>query len=280
MTLHSNRAPAEPRARAVSSSFYLAMRMMPAAQRRAMFEIYSFCREVDDIADEGGARDDRLERLGQWRADIEAIFAGAAPAPRLLPLAGAIRDFKLRREDFLAVIDGMEMDVTSVPSVMDWARLDLYCDRVASAVGRLGVRVFGMEETPGLQLAHHLGRALQLTNILRDIDDDAAADRLYLPLEALLAAGITTTDPKDVVASPAVGDACEPVVARAEDHFRASDAIMARCPSRVVRTPRIMSAAYRMILANLIARGWRAPRARVRVRRSLLLWSVVRSTLQ
>jgi phytoene synthase len=280
MSLHSNRAPAEPRARAVSSSFYLAMRMMPAGQRRAMFEIYSFCREVDDIADEGGARDDRLERLGQWRADVEAIYTGATPAPRLLALAGAIHDFKLRREDFLAVIDGMEMDVTSVPSVMDWARLDLYCDRVASAVGRLGVRVFGMEETPGLQLAHHLGRALQLTNILRDIDDDAAADRLYLPLEALLAAGITTTDPKGVVASPAVGDACAPVVARAEEHFRKSDATMAKCPSRVVRTPRIMSAAYRMILANLIARGWRAPRARVKVRRSLLLWSVIRSTLQ
>jgi len=280
MSLHFNQASAEPRARAVSSSFYLAMRLMPAAQRQAMFEIYAFCREVDDIADEGGARDDRLERLGQWRADIEAIYTGATPSPRLAPLAGAIRDFKLKREDFLAVIDGMEMDVTSAPAIMDWARLDLYCDRVASAVGRLGVRVFGMEETPGLELAHHLGRALQLTNILRDIDEDAGADRLYLPLEALRAAGIMATDPKDVVASPTVGDACAPVVARAEEHFRASDAIMATCPSRIVRTPRIMSAAYRMILTNLIARGWQAPRARVKVRRSLLLWSVLRSTLQ
>jgi squalene synthase HpnD len=280
MNLHFRTAHSESRARAASSSFYLAMRLMPPHQRQAMFEIYSFCREVDDIADEGGAREVQLEQLGQWRADIDALYAGAEPATHLRPLADAIRDFELRREDFLAVIDGMTMDVTTVPFVMDWATLDLYCDRVASAVGRLGVRVFGMEETAGIALAHHLGRALQLTNVLRDLDEDAAIGRLYLPLEALRAAGVMTTEPNDALANPALAEACAPVVARAQDHFRQSDAIIARCPRRVVRTPRIMSAGYRMILENLIARGWRAPRARVKLRRSLLLWSVVRSALQ
>jgi phytoene synthase len=280
MNLHFKKTPSESRARAASSSFYLAMRLMPRDQRRAMFEVYSFCREVDDIADEGGAQDVQLEQLGRWRADIEALYANGEPAAHLRPLADAIRDFRLRREDFLAVIDGMTMDVTSVPFVLDWAKLDLYCDRVASAVGRLGVRIFGMEETVGIELAHHLGRALQLTNVLRDLDDDAAIGRLYLPLEALRAAGVTTTEPHDALANPAIGDACALVVARAQDHFRQSEAIIARCPSRVVRTPRIMSAAYRMILERLIARGWRAPRARVKLRRSLLLWSMVRSALQ
>lgn len=280
MNLHFKKTPSESRARAASSSFYLAMRLMPRHQRPAMFEVYSFCREVDDIADEGGARDVQLEQLGQWRADIEALYANGEPAAHLRPLADAIRDFRLRREDFLAVIDGMTMDVTSVPFVLDWAKLDLYCDRVASAVGRLGVRIFGMEETAGIELAHHLGRALQLTNVLRDLDDDAAIGRLYLPLEALRAAGVTTTEPHDALANPAIGDACALVVARALEHFRQSDAIIARCPSRVVRTPRIMSAAYRMILERLIVRGWRAPRARVKLRRSLVLWSMVRSALQ
>jgi phytoene synthase len=280
MNLHFKKTPSESRARAASSSFYLAMRLMPRDQRRAMFEVYSFCREVDDIADEGGAQDVQLEQLGRWRADIEALYANGEPAAHLRPLADAIRDFRLRREDFLAVIDGMTMDVTSVPFVLDWAKLDLYCDRVASAVGRLGVRIFGMEETVGIELAHHLGRALQLTNVLRDLYDDAAIGRLYLPLEALRAAGVTTTEPHDALANPAIGDACALVVARAQDHFRQSEAIIARCPSRVVRTPRIMSAAYRMILERLIARGWRAPRARVKLRRSLLLWSMVRSALQ
>lgn len=280
MNLHFRTTPSQSRARAASSSFYLAMRLMPPHQRQAMFEIYSFCREVDDIADEGGAREVQLEQLGQWRADIDALYAGAEPLTHLRPLADAIRDFALRREDFLAVIDGMTMDVTTVPFIMDWATLDLYCDRVASAVGRLGVRVFGMEETAGIALAHHLGRALQLTNVLRDLDEDAAIGRLYLPLEALRAAGVMTTEPNDALANPALAEACAPVVARAQDHFRQSDAIIARCPLRVVRTPRIMSAGYRMILENLIARGWRAPRARVKLRRSLLLWSVVRSALQ
>ena len=233
--------------RAAGSSFYLAMRIMPPAQRVAMFEIYSFCREVDDIADEGGVRDVQLAQLGQWRAEIEAIYADTVAPQHLRPLADAIGDFKLRREDFLAVIDGMEMDVTSASSRMDWATLDLYCDRVASAVGRLGVRIFGMEEAPGRELAHHLGRALQLTNILRDLDEDAEIGRLYLPLEALRAAGIVTTEPKDALASAAIGEACAPVVAHATEHFRKSDAIMANCPRRVVRAPRIMSTAYRMI---------------------------------
>ncbi len=277
MTLPFETAPPDSRARAAGSSFYLAMRLMPAHQRSAMFEVYSFCREVDDIADEGGAPNVQLEQLDQWRADIETLYTDAEPAAHLRALADAIRDFALKREDFLAVIDGMQMDVTTSPFVMDWAKLDLYCDRVASAVGRLGVRIFGMEETAGIALAHHLGRALQLTNILRDLDEDAAIGRLYLPLEALHAAGVMTIEPKNALASPAIGEACALVAARAQDHFRQSDAIIAKCPRRVVRTPRIMSSAYRTILDELIARGWRAPRLRVKQRRYRIIWSVVRS---
>ena len=175
---------AEPQQRASGSSFYLAMRIMPKAQREAMFEIYSFCRRVDDIADEAGPRDRRLAQLQQWRADIAALYTGTPPQ-HLSGLARAVRGFNLQREDFLAVIDGMEMDVVADIRAPDFATFDLYCDRVASAVGRLSVRVFGMEREAGLALAHHLGRALQMTNILRDLDEDAAIGRLYLPREAL-----------------------------------------------------------------------------------------------
>ena len=180
--------------RAAKSSFYWAMRLMPKAQRQAMFEIYSFCRAVDDIADDGGPKDVARARLERWRADLAALYAGSPPA-RLKDLAEAVATFGMRHEDFLAVIDGMEMDVerTVGAGATDWATLDLYCDRVASAVGRLSVRVFGMGEADGIALSHHLGRALQLTNILRDLDEDAEIDRLYLPLEALHHAGITAS---------------------------------------------------------------------------------------
>ena len=112
----------------------------------------------------------------------------------------------------------------------------------------------------GIALAHHLGRALQLTNILRDVDEDAALGRLYLPAEGLRAAGITTTEPAAVLASPALGQVCATLVGRARRHFAEADTIMARSPRRSVRAPRIMSEAYKLILDRLVARGWSPPR--------------------
>lgn len=176
-----------PQQTASNSSFYAAMRILPREQRDAMFQIYSFCRKVDDIADSTGPRKERLAALDQWRKDIDALYAGHPPA-QLKDYVASVRQFALRREDFIAIIDGMEMDVPADIRAPNAETLDLYCDRVASAVGRLSVRVFGMTEEDGILLARHLGRALQLTNILRDIDEDAGIGRLYLPSESLKSA--------------------------------------------------------------------------------------------
>jgi phytoene synthase len=248
---------------------------MPRAQREAMFEIYSFCRKVDDIADSPGARDKRLEQLKLWRSDIDAIYNGSA-ITRARGLAAPIKTFGLKREDFQAVIDGMEMDVHADMRAPDWARLDGYCDRVASAVGRLSVRIFGMEEKAGIVLAYHLGRALQLTNILRDIDEDAAIGRLYLPREALQQAGILTPEPAAVLAHPRLAEACAQVVTRAREHFAEADRVMARCRRRSVRAPRIMSAAYQAILRALVKRGWEAPRRPVKISKPRLMLTILR----
>ena len=261
--------------RASGSSFYTAMRIMPKAQREAMYEIYSFCRKVDDIADSPGPRDKRVEQLKLWRSDIDAIYSGSA-VTRSRSLVKAVKEFGLRREDFQAVIDGMEMDVHADIRAPDWATLDAYCDRVASAVGRLCVRVFGMEEKAGIALAYHLGRALQLTNILRDIDEDATIGRLYLPREALREAGITETRPDVVVADPRVGKVCEQVAARAAEHFAESDRIMDKCARRTVRAPRIMRVAYGAIYQALLKRGWARPRAPVKVSKPRLILTILR----
>jgi presqualene diphosphate synthase len=261
--------------RAAGSSFYAAMRILPRQRRNAIFEIYGFCRAVDDIADSDAPRDVRLKQLAQWRADIDALFA-EAPPPRLAGLAAAVHTFRLSRPDFAAIVDGMEMDVVSDIRAPDFDTLDLYCDRVASAVGRLCVRVFGLETADGIALAHHLGRALQLTNILRDLDEDAAVGRLYLPREALAAGRIVDTDPAGVLASPTLGRACAVVVERARRHFDMADAVMRRSPRRSVRAPRIMAQAYKYMLARLIARGWSAPRQRVRLGRAYLIWVLLR----
>jgi phytoene synthase len=249
---------------AVGSSFYAAMRILPRAQRDAMFQIYSFCRQVDDIADSDGPRDERFAAMQVWRDDIEALYAGK-PSPRVRDYAPAIRQFGMRKEDFLAVIDGMEMDIPADIRAPDEATLDLYCDRVASAVGRLSVKVFGLPDDDGILLAHHLGRALQLTNILRDIDEDAGIGRLYLPREMLFHAGITSSDPQVVIRSPALPKVAAPLVLRARAHFQKSDEIMSRNKRRNVRAPRIMSKYYRKILELLVARGFALPRDPVRL---------------
>ncbi|MGA7073923.1 presqualene diphosphate synthase HpnD [Bradyrhizobium sp.] len=249
---------------ASGSSFYAAMRILPQEQREAMFQIYSFCRQVDDIADSDGPRDERLAALQQWREDIDALYQDHPPA-RLRDYVASVQQFGLEREDFLAIVDGMEMDVPQDIRAPDLATLDLYCDRVASAVGRLSVRVFGLPRDDGIQLAHHLGRALQLTNILRDIDEDAAIGRLYLPKEGLLQAGITSTDPLVVAADARLPQVCAPLVNRARDHFAEADAIMARNSRRAVRAPRIMSKYYGAILELLVARGFANPRPPVRL---------------
>ena len=211
MTLEAAAANPSYGTSASGSSFYAAMRILPRAQREAMFQIYSFCRQVDDIADSDGPRPERLAALQQWRDDIDALYQGRPPA-RLLDYVPSVRRFDLQREDFLAIVDGMEMDVPQDIRAPDLATLDLYCDRVASAVGRLSVRVFGLPRDDGILLAHHLGRALQLTNILRDVDEDAGLGRLYLPREALLHAGITSTDPLKVISDPALPKVCASLV--------------------------------------------------------------------
>jgi len=268
--------PTQAAQRASGSSFYSGMRILPRPQREAMFEIYSFCRAVDDVADDPGPREPRREQLQRWRADIDALYRGAPPQ-QLTGLARAVREFDLQREDFLAVIDGMEMDVVADIRAPDAATLALYCDRVACAVGRLSVRVFGMERGAGLALADHLGRALQLTNILRDLDEDAAMGRLYLPREALRDCGIIGTDPTTVLANPMLGEACGVLVRQAQAHFRQAEAIMAQNPRRAVRAPRIMGEAYGLILGRLAARGFAPPRPRVRLPRPRLLLIVLRN---
>jgi squalene synthase HpnD len=259
--------PATFQGSASGSSFYAAMRILPRIQREAMFQIYSFCRQVDDIADSDGPREERLAALQQWRDDIDALYQGQPPA-RLRDYAASVQEFGLKREDFLAIVDGMEMDVPADIRAPDLATLDLYCDRVASAVGRLSVRVFGLPQDDGILLAHHLGRALQLTNILRDIDEDAGIGRLYLPLEGLLHAGITSNDPQKVIADPALPKVCTPLVTRARAHFEKADEVMDRNSRRTVRAPRIMSKYYRAILELLVARGFALPRAPVRLNKA------------
>lgn len=265
-------APALP---AAGSSFYTAMRLLPKDRREAMYAVYAFCRAVDDVADDGGPAPVRAAELDRWRADIDALYAGR-PVARVQDLVVPIRRYGLLREDFHAVIDGMAMDAFEDIVAPDEAALDLYCDRVASAVGRLSVRIFGVAEADGIALAHHQGRALQLTNILRDIDEDAERNRLYLPREKLARIGLVDPTPHAAVNHPRIGEVCTAVAAEAEAHYAETWAIIARCPRSVTKAPRLMAAAYRLYLDAVLARGWERPRARVKPSKLALLGVALR----
>ena len=278
MSLLQQASVARPPGRpvATSSSFYMAMRILPPFQRQAMYEIYAFCRAVDDIADDPGPRQVRMAALQRWQEDLVRLYSGMGVTDLTLGLAMPVKTFDLRLEDFLAVVRGMQMDVAEDIRAPKWEMLDLYCDRVASAAGRLSVRIFGIAEREGLDLAHHLGRALQMTNILRDVDEDARMGRLYLPDEALSAVGIASRDITQVLGHPSFGQACMLVADRARQHFAEADAVGLRCRRAAVRSPRLMSSVYRAILHRLIERGWAPPRTPVRPTRSQILWPILR----
>jgi presqualene diphosphate synthase len=264
---------------ASGSSFYAGMKVLPRAERHAMYALYDFCRIVDDIADDQqGDRATRAVQLDRWRADLDSLYAGGDPGVAGM-LAEHVHCFGLRREDFEAVIDGMAMDVAGDIRWPEADTLDLYCDRVASAVGRLSVKIFGMDERPGFELSHHLGRALQLTNILRDIDEDAAIGRVYLPLEAIEAQGIAVGDIAAVIGDPRIDGAAQMLAVQAQEHFLTAQAILKAHPKGHLIAPKLMAAAYSQLLRRMRQAGWAPPRARVRHNRLALAWTLVKLRL-
>jgi phytoene synthase len=261
--------------RAAGTSFYRGMAVLPPDRRHAMYAIYAFCRIVDDIVDEEGPFADKVPLLAAWRARIDGLYRGEADDPVTRVLVIAAKTFGLRRQDFLDLIDGMQMDAEEVIVAPTLDQLDLYCDRVAASVGRLSVRAFGDASPDADRVAHALGRALQLTNILRDVAEDAERGRLYLPREYLDAEGVPR-DPRAALAHPALGRVCARLAELAHVHFRAARTAMEACDRRAMKPARLMGATYGAILSRLEATGWADPTCRVGLAKWQKLWLVLR----
>jgi phytoene synthase len=268
------------RVEAAGTSFYWAMRLLPQHRREGMFAVYAFCREVDDIADGVWPVEGKIAALAGWRREIDALFSGGHLCHLV---AHALREptlrYRLRQEDFVAVIDGVEMDAREDIRAPDLATLDLYCARVAGAVGHLSVHIFGDRSDAAHGVADSLGRALQLTNVLRDLDEDAQRGRLYLPREILNHHGIRASDPTAVLRHPALPAVCRDVAAIAENHFRQGHLAMTRCSRRAMRPAAVMAAIYAATLSALRRSQWRDPAARVSLSKPLKLWLIMRHGL-
>ena len=251
---------AEDVVRRAGTSFYWAMRFLPRPKREAMFALYAYCRDVDDIADEPAPEADKLARLDGWRRMLDQLYDGQAPAdPVAAALAGPIVRYLLPRDPFDEILRGMETDATGPVRAPTMAELETYCARVAGAVGLQSVRIFGCADPRADDYAQATGRALQLTNILRDLAEDAEDGRLYLPVEALDAAGIEAREPRAVLAHPALGRACAYVAGRAAQSYREAEqlrAAMRPADARALRPAAIMTAVYRTLFDRMAARGW------------------------
>ncbi|HET6606303.1 MAG TPA: presqualene diphosphate synthase HpnD [Rhodopila sp.] len=260
-------ADVEAIVRNAGTSFYRGMRVLPPDRRHAMYAIYAFCRVVDDIVDEDGTLEEKRRGLAEWRERISRLYSGHADGPVARVLFAAIRRFELREADFLAVIDGMQMDAETVIVAPSMAELDLYCDRVAAAVGRLSVRAFGDASETADKVAYALGRALQLTNILRDIKEDADRGRVYLPREYLDDAGVPA-DPLGVLNAPDLPVVCNRLARLAHGYFDDARRAMDACDPRAMKPARMMGATYDSILSAIERRGW----SRLEERVSLPTW--------
>jgi squalene synthase HpnC len=240
------------------SSFTNGMRILPPLRRRGMYALYGFCRVVDDIADAPAPVEDKQAELAAWRGQLDRIYAGQGDFALGRELVGAIKDFDLPREEFDLVLEGMLIDAAPAVRIANRGALSAYARRVAGAVGVLSCRVFGAPDAATKAFAIYLGETLQLTNILRDVDEDAVIDRLYLPLDMIEAAGIPPTGSAlSIVADARVVGICEALAAEVAERYRKLPAMLPREHRRELRSARIMQSAYSLVFDKLAARGWR-----------------------
>lgn len=244
----------QEKAAASGSSFYYSFLFLPKPQREAITALYAFCREVDDIADECHEESVARSKLAWWRMEIGNLYRNQPQHPVTKALAPAVASYGLAEEYFHEMIDGMEMDLEQ-NRYAEFKHLQLYCYRVASVVGLLSAAIFGFSNHRTLKYAHDLGLAFQLTNIIRDVGEDARRNRIYLPLDELAQFGVTEDDILLGRETPQVQKLLEFQIERAESYY---DRALTELPDedrKSQRTGLIMTAIYRTLLREIKADG-------------------------
>lgn len=258
------------------TSFYWGMRFLPRDKREAMYALYAFCREVDDIADGVLSPAKKLSLLEGWRDEIRKIFVGKPESLVGRALINPVRKYDLRMSVFFDVIDGMETDSADEVRIPDMTALELYCNRVACSVGRLSNPIFGIEGSKSEKLAFSLGNAFQITNILRDLNEDAKNNRLYIPQDVLQSYGIKSEAPLSVISDDQFPKICEVLRMRGKNFFSEAASIIADLSLEVSRPPNLMLQNYSRVLDALGKRGWKNLEKRVSLPKSQKLWIILK----
>lgn len=269
----------QDKAAASGSSFYYSFRFLPENRRLAITALYAFCREVDDIVDECSDANVALTKLNWWRQEIKDLFQGQPHHPVSHALAAAISEFNLPAEQFQEIIDGMEMDLT-LHRYEDFKSLRLYCHRVAGVVGELSAIIFGYTDRATLRYAADLGLALQLTNIIRDVGEDARRNRIYLPMDELTQFNVPASD----ILNARQTDNFQQLMAfqyeRAQEFYDLAFSELPQADRQTQKTGLVMAAIYRTLLEEIRNDGFQVLTQRTALTPIRKLWIAWRTWMK
>ncbi|MDO8312205.1 MAG: presqualene diphosphate synthase HpnD [Sideroxyarcus sp.] len=269
----------EDKAKQSGSSFYYSFYFLSKDKRRAITALYAFCREVDDVVDECSDANVARTTLNWWRNEVVAIYDGKPQHPVTQALVPIVKQFNMAQEHLLEIIDGMEMDLDQ-PRYADFKSLQLYCYRVASVVGLLSVGIFGYTDRQTLKYAHDLGIAFQLTNIIRDVGEDARRNRIYLPMDEMLQFGVTATDILNARETENFQKLMAFQIERAQRYYRQAFDHLPAVDRKAQRTGLIMAAIYRAVLDQVVSSGCHVLKERVSLTPRYKLWLAFKAWLK
>jgi phytoene synthase len=269
----------QQKAAASGSSFYYSFLFLPPERRQAITALYAFCREVDDVVDECDDPQVAASTLAWWRAEVARLYAGQPQHPVTQALQAVLPRFNLPQEQLLEIIDGMEMDLQQT-RYLDFKALSLYCYRVASVVGLLAAEIFGHTERQTLKYAHDLGMAFQLTNIIRDVGEDARRGRIYLPLDELKRFDVPVADILNARHSDNFRRLMEFQIERAEDYYAQAMRQLPDIDRKAQRPGLVMAAIYRALLEEIKRDGSRVLNQRTSLTPLRKLWIAWRTWLK
>ena len=269
----------QEKAASSGSSFYNSFRFLPKDKRRAITALYAFCREVDDVVDECSDAGVARTTLNWWRKEVSSIYNGQPQHPVCIALVPIVKQFNLAQEHFLEIIDGMEMDLDQT-RYADFKSLQLYCYRVASVVGLLSVEIFGYTDRQTLKYAHDLGIALQLTNIIRDVGEDARRNRIYLPMDELQQFGVASEDILNARETEGFRKLMTFQVDRARNYYQLALGHLPEVDRKSQRTGLVMAAIYQATLDEVVASGCHVLKERVSLTPTYKLWLAFKAWLR
>jgi phytoene synthase len=269
----------QQKAAASGSSFYYSFLFLPRERRRAITALYAFCREVDDVVDECADVAVARMKLAWWRTELAAAFHGTPQHPVARALAEVAPKFNLAEARLAEIIDGMEMDL-QYNRYPDFGALKLYCHRVAGVVGLLSAEIFGYQDKRTLEYAADLGMAFQLTNIIRDVGEDARRDRVYLPLDEMTRHGVSEPDILQARQTDGFRRLMEFQIGRALEYYRSAFEKLPAVDRRAQRAGIVMAAIYQTTLDEIRRDGCRVLAQRVSLTPVRKLWIAWRTWIR